>query len=357
MDSHNLEFAPYNKISRHYLATLPEFEEEPIVSETQKAVDTLNSLCNLMEHRYNLLKVARVKNIGEYNNAFVSHRLLPTNGHEYMPYIVVVIDEYGDFIEIAGDEFEQPLVKLAQLARFVGIHLIISTRKITRNIVTSDILSNFQARIAFRLTSQSDSRMIIGEAGAEKLLGHGDMLFHNVGEPARIEGAFIDTSETEAVCDYISAQPGPKEPLELPSEVSNSGLDASEDTLDPFFDDAAHAIVISQQGSTSMIQRHFSIGYNRAGRLMDQLEKAGVVGQAQGSKPREVLIHDENSLNILLNSLHGNTNVNTGQSSDNEVKTTPSHIDSNSNTANVGKSGCAISLLAMILLSIGFLLS
>lgn len=309
VDPKKVEFSIYNKISDHFMACLPENDEEPIITDVTKVVRTLNSLCNLMDHRYDLLKNARAKNIKEYNAKFIHHQLDLTKGNEYMPYIVVVIDEFGDLIMTAGKEIELPIARIAQLARAVGIHMVIATQRPTTKIITGNIKANFPARMAFRVSSQIDSRTIIDRTGANQLVGKGDLLFLNGNEPIRVQCAFIDTPEIENVNEYITNQPGPVEPMELPEPVEdNSGTfigggTADVRNLDPFFEEAAHAIVISQQGSTSMIQRRFSIGYNRAGRLMDQLEAAGIVGTAQGSKPRDVLITDENSLNSLLNNL------------------------------------------------------
>lgn len=312
VDPKKVEFSIYNKIAPHYMASLPENEDEPIITDVQKVVRTLNSLCKLMDHRYDLLKKAQVKKIDEYNDKFIHHKLRLTDGHEYMPYIVVIIDEFGDLIMTAGKEIELPIARIAQLARAVGIHMIIATQRPTTKIITGNIKANFPGRMAFRVTSQIDSRTILDRTGAEQLVGKGDMLFLGGGEPVRVQCAFIDTPEIEAINDFIAAQPGPVDPLELPepddpngSNGAIDGMGADGGNLDPYFDEAAHAIVISQQGSTSMIQRRFSIGYNRAGRLMDQLEKAGIVGPAQGSKPRDVLLQDENSLSTLLNRIHG----------------------------------------------------
>lgn len=312
VDPKKVEFSIYNKITSHYMAALPENEEEPIITDVQKVVRTLNSLCKLMDHRYDLLKKAQVKKIDEYNDKYIHHHLRLTDGHDYMPYIVVIIDEFGDLIMTAGKEIELPIQRIAQLARAVGIHMIIATQRPTTKIITGNIKANFPGRMAFRVTSQIDSRTILDCTGADQLVGRGDMLFLAGGEPVRVQCAFIDTPEIEAVNDYIAGQPGPVDSMELPEPDDNNGGmggaagGTDSKSLDPFFDEAAHAIVISQQGSTSMIQRRFSIGYNRAGRLMDQLASAGIVGAAQGSKPREVLITDENSLNVLLNQIHGN---------------------------------------------------
>ncbi|EFA43608.1 FtsK/SpoIIIE family protein [Hallella bergensis DSM 17361] len=310
VDPKKVEFSIYNKIAPHYMAALPENEDEPIITDVQKVVRTLNSLCKLMDHRYDLLKKAQVKKIDEYNNKFVNHRLKLTDGHDYMPYIVVIIDEFGDLIMTAGKEIELPIQRIAQLARAVGIHMIIATQRPTTKVITGNIKANFPGRMAFRVTAQIDSRTILDTTGADQLIGRGDMLFLSGGEPVRLQCAFIDTPEIESISNYIAAQPGPTDPMELPEPDDNTGgfgggLGGGDSkSLDPYFDEAAHAIVTTQQGSTSMIQRRFSIGYNRAGRLMDQLEMAGIVGAAQGSKPREVLITDESSLNMLLTQIH-----------------------------------------------------
>lgn len=311
IDPKKVEFSNYDKIASHYMAALPENEEEPIITDVQKVVRTLNSLCKLMDHRYDLLKKAQVRKIDEYNDKFIHHKLRLTDGHEYMPYIVVIIDEFGDLIMTAGKEIELPIMRIAQLARAVGIHMIIATQRPTTKIITGNIKANFPGRIAFRVTTQIDSRTILDRTGAEQLVGKGDMLFLSGGEPVRLQCAFIDTPEIKVINEFIADQQGPVDPMELPEPdeptVGGTGGVAGTDAsnLDPFFDEAARAIVISQQGSTSMIQRRFSIGYNRAGRLMDQLEKAGIVGAAQGSKPRDVMLQDENSLNMLLNRIHG----------------------------------------------------
>ena len=310
VDPKKVEFSIYNKIAPHFMAALPENEDEPIITDVQKVVRTLNSLCKLMDHRYDLLKRAQVKKIDEYNDKYIHHKLRLTDGHEYMPYIVVIIDEFGDLIMTAGKEIELPIARIAQLARAVGIHMIIATQRPTTKIITGNIKANFPGRMAFRVASQIDSRTILDRTGADQLVGRGDMLFLSGGEPVRVQCAFIDTPEIEGVSEYIADQPGPTDPMELPEpDEMNGGSEGAIATdarnLDPYFDEAAHAVVISQQGSTSMIQRRFSIGYNRAGRLMDQLEAAGIVGPAQGSKPRDVLIQDENSLNVTLMQIHG----------------------------------------------------
>ena len=311
VDPKKVEFSIYNQITSHYMASLPENEDEPIITDVNKVVRTLNSLCKLMDHRYDMLKMAQVKKIEEYNEKFINHHLDLTKGHEYMPYIVVIIDEFGDLIMTAGKEIELPIARIAQLARAVGIHMVIATQRPTTKIITGNIKANFPGRIAFRVTSVVDSRTILDRKGAEQLVGKGDMLFLAGGDPIRVQCAFIDTPEIENVNDFIFNQPGPVAPMELPEPADDGSGDFSSDgsadlkSLDPFFEEAAHAIVVSQQGSTSMIQRRFSIGYNRAGRLMDQLEAAGIVGSQSGSKPREVLITDENTLNALLAKLRG----------------------------------------------------
>ena len=306
VDPKKVEFSVYAPIADHFMATVAGNEDEPIITDVTKVVNTLNSLTTLMDARYDLLKIAGARNIKEYNQKFVNHQLDLTKGHEYMPYVVVIIDEYGDLIMTAGKEIELPITRIAQLARAVGIHMIIATQRPTANIITGSIKANFPGRMAFKVSSMTDSRTILDQSGANQLIGRGDMLILDGNQPVRVQCAFIDTPEIEVVNKYIAEQPGPQAPLELPepkteAQVGGIGNGNSDiQNLDPFFEEAAHAIVISQQGSTSMIQRRFSIGYNRAGRLMDQLQAAGIVGEAQGSKPRDVLITDENSLNILL---------------------------------------------------------
>ena len=306
VDPKKVEFSVYAPIADHFMATVAGNEDEPIITDVTKVVNTLNSLTTLMDARYDLLKIAGARNIKEYNQKFVNHQLDLTKGHEYMPYVVVIIDEYGDLIMTAGKEIELPITRIAQLARAVGIHMIIATQRPTANIITGSIKANFPGRMAFKVSSMTDSRTILDQAGANQLIGRGDMLILDGNQPVRVQCAFVDTPEIEVINKYIAEQPGPQVPLELPepkteAQVGGVGNGSGDiQNLDPFFEEAAHAIVISQQGSTSMIQRRFSIGYNRAGRLMDQLQAAGIVGEAQGSKPRDVLITDENSLNILL---------------------------------------------------------
>ena len=308
IDPKKVEFSVYSRIANHFMAAVSD-EDEPIITDVTKVVRTLNSLCVLMDSRYDLLKKAGARNIKEYNQKYINHKLKLTDGHEYMPYIVVIIDEFGDLIMTAGKEVELPIARIAQLARAVGIHMIIATQRPTTTIITGNIKANFPGRIAFKVTSAIDSKTILDRTGANQLIGRGDMLYLNGNEPVRVQCAFVDTPEIERINEYISSQPGPVEPLELPEPANDGdgvgGGNVDARNLDPFFEEAAHAIVLSQQGSTSMIQRRFSIGYNRAGRLMDQMEAAGIVGVAQGSKPREVLIQDENQLNMLLASLRG----------------------------------------------------
>ena len=307
IDPKKVEFSVYSRIANKFMAAVPD-EEEPIITDVTKVVRTLNSLCVLMDSRYDLLKKAGARNIKEYNQKYINHKLKLTDGHEYMPYIVVIIDEFGDLIMTAGKEVELPIARIAQLARAVGIHMIIATQRPTTSIITGNIKANFPGRIAFKVTSAIDSKTILDRTGANQLIGRGDMLYLCGNEPVRVQCAFVDTPEIERINEYICEQPGPIEPMELPEPANDEGSaggsgSISARELDPFFEEAAHAIVLSQQGSTSMIQRRFSIGYNRAGRLMDQMEAAGIVGAAQGSKPREVLIQDENQLNNLLMAL------------------------------------------------------
>ena len=304
IDPKKVEFSVYSRITNKFMAALAD-EDEPIITDVTKVVRTLNSLCVLMDSRYDLLKKAGARNIKEYNQKYINHKLRLTDGHEYMPYIVVIIDEFGDLIMTAGKEVELPIARIAQLARAVGIHMIIATQRPTTSIITGNIKANFPGRVAFKVTSAIDSKTILDRTGANQLIGRGDMLYLNGQEPVRVQCAFVDTPEIERINEFIQEQPGPIEPMELPEPANNEGSASGGGTvdaknLDPFFEEAAHAIVLSQQGSTSMIQRRFSIGYNRAGRLMDQMEEAGIVGAAQGSKPREVLIQDENQLNNLL---------------------------------------------------------
>lgn len=307
VDPKKVEFSIYAPIAKPFMAAVEENEDEPIITDVQKVVKTLKGLCVLMDNRYDMLKAAGARNIKEYNSKFLNHQLNPEEGHEFMPYIVVIIDEFGDLILTAGKEIEMPITRIAQLARAVGIHMIIATQRPTTSIITGNIKANFPGRIAFRVGAMMDSRIILDRPGAQQLVGRGDMLYLNGGEPTRVQCAFVDTPEVEDISKFIATQPGPIEPLLIPEPVAEDGGIAGgslDENLDPLFEDAARTIVLNQQGSTSMIQRRFSIGYNRAGRLMDQMEKAGIVGAAQGSKPREVLIGDEMSLESLLATLH-----------------------------------------------------
>ncbi len=308
VDPKKVEFSLYSAIERHYLAKMPD-EEEAVITDVKKVVRTLNSLCLEMDTRYDLLKKAKVRKITEYNEKFCKRMLNPANGHRYLPYIVVVIDEFGDLIMTAGKEVELPIARLAQLARAVGIHLIIATQRPTTNIITGTIKANFPARVAFRVTSGIDSKTILDTGGAQQLIGRGDMLISLAGKDMiRMQCALIDTPEIERLVKYIGDQRGfsDEDLFTLPeyldeNEEPNKDFDAK--SKDEFFNDAARLVVASQFGSTSLLQRKLQLGYNRAGRIIDQLEAAGIVGPSNGSKPRDVLIHDEVSLEELLKSL------------------------------------------------------
>lgn len=306
IDPKMVEFNIYSTIEKHYLAKLPD-HDKAIITDVSKVTQTLNSLTTEMDERYELLMRAKVRTIKEYNEKFTKRRLNPNNGHKYLPYIVVVIDEFGDLIMTAGKEIEMPIARIAQKARAVGMHMVIATQRPTTNIITGTIKANFPARIAFRVTSQIDSRTILDATGANQLIGRGDMLFSQGSHLVRIQCAFVDTPEVEDITQYIGTQRGYDSAFELPEVVTAEpegkagGIDANE--KDVLFEEAARLIVIHQQGSTSLIQRKFSVGYNRAGRLMDQLESTGVVGPAQGSKPRDVYVPDEYTLEKLLDSL------------------------------------------------------
>ena len=311
VDPKKVEFSIYNPLINHFLAKVPDEDADPIITDVTKVVRTLNSLCKLMDTRYDLLKEVGARNIKEYNKKFIDRRIPPRGGHGYMPYIVVIIDEFGDLIMTAGKEIELPIARIAQLARAVGIHMVIATQRPTTTIITGNIKANFPARIAFKVSAGIDSKTILDRTGAQQLIGRGDLLALVGGaEPVRVQCAFVDTPEVERINEFIADQQSYGAPFELPepdtpdADLGESGAaDVDMQHLDPLFEDAARLIVINQSGSTSLIQRKFAIGYNRAGRLMDQLEKAGVVGPAMGSKPREVMIQDEVSLNNLLNSL------------------------------------------------------
>jgi S-DNA-T family DNA segregation ATPase FtsK/SpoIIIE len=306
IDPKKVELFPYAQLLHHYLAILPG-QEEPIVTDTKKVVNTLNSLCIEMDQRYDLLKKAHARNIKEYNTKFIKRKLNPTNGHKYLPFIVLVIDEFADLIMTAGKEIELPIGRLAQLARAVGIHLIIATQRPSVNIITGIIKANFPARLAYKVTSKVDSRTILDQGGAEQLIGRGDMLLSVGGNVVRLQGAFVDTPEVEEVLDFVASQQSFPEPYYLPEYVGDEdapeigGVKVSE--LDDLFEDAARLVVANQHGSTSMIQRKLRLGYNRAGRIMDQLEAFGIVGPAEGSKPREVLMFSEMELDEKLNSI------------------------------------------------------
>lgn len=310
IDPKKVEFSLYAPIVNHFLAQVEGNEdiEEPIITDVNKVIQTLKSLCIEMDNRYDLLKKAHARNVKEYNEKFRERQLNPHNGHRYMPYIVVVIDEYGDLIMTAGKEIELPIARIAQLARAVGIHMIIATQRPTANIITGTIKANFPARMAFKVSSGVDSKTILDRTGANQLVGKGDMLLMTGSEPVRIQCAFIDTDELEDIVHYIAKQQSYLSPYllpEVPLDGDDDGgvQDVDMTHLDPMFEDAARMIVSEQNGSTSMIQRKFSIGYNRAGRLMDQLEKAGVVGPAKGSKPREVLCVSEEQLMMIMDNL------------------------------------------------------
>jgi S-DNA-T family DNA segregation ATPase FtsK/SpoIIIE len=306
IDPKMVEFSIYSVIEKHYLAKLPD-AENPIITDFTKVIYTLNSLTKEMDDRYALLQKAGSRNVKEYNEKFVNRRLNPQKGHKYMPYIVVIIDEFGDLIMTAGKEIELPIARIAQKARAVGIHMIIATQRPTTNIITGTIKANFPARVAFRVTSMIDSRTILDGPGANQLIGRGDLLFFQGNDMTRVQCAFVDTPEVDKISRFIGNQQGYPTAFELPEYVGDDDgekLDAVDlSDQDPLFEEAARLIVIHQQGSTSLIQRKFSIGYNRAGRLMDQLEFAGIVGPTQGSKPREVRIVDEYHLEQILNNL------------------------------------------------------
>lgn len=310
IDPKKVEFAIYAPIEKHFLAKLPD-AEDAIITDVTKVVQTLNSLCVEMDTRYDLLKKAGCRNIKEYNAKFINRQLNPANGHKFMPYIVIIIDEFGDLIMTAGKEVELPICRIAQLARAVGIHAIIATQRPTTNIITGTIKANFPARVAFRVASMMDSRTILDRPGAQQLIGKGDMLYLQGNDPVRVQCAFVDTPEVERISEYISKQQGYPTAFELPEYVDENAepsgaADVDMNRLDPMFEEAARLIIYHQQGSTSLIQRKLSLGYNRAGRIMDQLERAGIVGPANGSKARDVLCIDENDLQMRLSQLKVN---------------------------------------------------
>ncbi len=305
VDPKKVEMSLFSKIERHYLAKLPN-SEEAIITDTRKVVHTLNSLCIEMEHRYEMMKVAGARNLKEYNAKFVARKLNPNEGHRFLPYIVLVIDELADLMMTAGKEVETPIARLAQLARAIGIHLVVATQRPSVNVITGVIKANFPARLSFRVTSKVDSRTILDAGGADQLIGQGDMLLSAGSDVIRLQCPFVDTHEVEKICEFIGSQRGYESAYMLPEfegddDKGVAAVDLSE--RDALFEDAARLIVSHQQGSTSLIQRKMKLGYNRAGRLIDQLEAAGIVGSFEGSKAREVLISDEVSLEQLLNDL------------------------------------------------------
>jgi DNA segregation ATPase FtsK/SpoIIIE, S-DNA-T family len=305
VDPKKVELSLYRTIEKHFLAKLPG-EEEAIITDTKKVINTLNALCIEMDNRYDLLKEAGARNIKEYNEKFIKRRLNPQKGHQFLPFIVLVIDEFADLIMTAGKEVEMPIARLAQLARAVGIHLIIATQRPSVNIITGTIKANFPARIAFKVSSKIDSRTILDTGGAEQLIGKGDMLVSYNGEITRLQCAFVDTPEVDSVCDFIGEQQGYPQAFLLPEYIDEKDMEGKDFSLldrDPLFEEAARLIVNNQVGSTSLIQRRMKLGYNRAGRLMDQLEAAGVVGSNQGSKARDVLIKTEADLDQHLHTL------------------------------------------------------
>ena len=305
IDPKKVELTLFNKIEKHFLAKLPD-SEEPIITETKKVVHTLNSLCTEMDVRYNLLKDAQARNLKEYNKKFISRKLNPNEGHRYLPYIVLVIDELADLMMTAGKEIENPIARLAQLARAIGIHLIVATQRPSVNVITGVIKANFPTRISFKVTSNMDSRTILDYKGAEQLVGMGDMLFSSGSEIIRLQCPFVDTLEIERICDQIGNQRGYVSAYLLPEFIDENEKQITDIDLsdrDPLFEDAARLVVSTQTGSTSLLQRKLKLGYNRAGRLTDQLEVAGIVGPSEGSKPRKVLIQDEYSLEKILNDL------------------------------------------------------
>lgn len=317
VDPKMVELSLYNVIEKHFLAKL-EGEDEPIITDVSKVVRTLKSLCTEMDNRYRLLQAACVRSVKEYNEKYLNKKLLPTKGHRFMPYIVVIIDEYGDLMMTAGKEVELPIARIAQKARAVGIHMIIATQRPTTNIITGTIKANFPARMAFRVISPIDSRTILERTGANQLQGRGDMLFLAGNDPVRVQCALIETNEVERICAHIAKQQGypsayilpePEEATAEGGTSSGRGESMSYDRLDPLFAEAARTVVLHQQGSTSMLQRKFNIGFNRAGRIMDQLCQTGIVGEQEGAKPRQVLCPDESDLEFRLKSLLSPNNM------------------------------------------------
>lgn len=309
VDPKKVELTLFNKLERHFLAKLPD-SEEPIITDTKKVVNTLNSLCIEMDNRYNLLKDAGCRNLKEYNAKFIKRRLNPDKGHRFLPYIVLIIDELADLMMTAGKEVEQPIARLAQLARAIGIHLVVATQRPSVNVITGLIKANFPARLSFKVTSKIDSRTILDTGGAEQLVGMGDMLLSSNSDIIRLQCPFVDTNEIEDICEFVGNQRGYDEAYALPEFVGDDGgqgddKDVDMANRDPMFDEAARLIVIHQQGSTSLIQRKLKLGYNRAGRLVDQLEAARIVGPFEGSKARDVLVQDLQTLEEILKRLKG----------------------------------------------------
>jgi S-DNA-T family DNA segregation ATPase FtsK/SpoIIIE len=307
VDPKKVELTLFNKLERHFLAKLPD-ADEPIITDTKKVVNTLNSLCIEMDNRYNLLKDAGCRNLKEYNAKFVKRRLSPEKGHKFLPYIVLIIDELADLMMTAGKEVEQPIARLAQLARAIGIHLVVATQRPSVNVITGLIKANFPARLSFKVTSKIDSRTILDTGGAEQLVGMGDMLLSSNSDLIRLQCPFVDTNEIEDLCDFVGGQRGYDDAYHLPEFIGDDGGQAEDKDVDlanrdPMFDEAARLIVIHQQGSTSLIQRKLKLGYNRAGRLIDQLEAARIVGAFEGSKARDVLVNDLQTLEEMLKQL------------------------------------------------------
>jgi S-DNA-T family DNA segregation ATPase FtsK/SpoIIIE len=306
VDPKKVELTLFRKIERHFLAKLPD-EEDAIITDTKKVVNTLNSLCIEMDQRYDLLKDAGVRNLKEYNHKFINRKISDPEKHRYLPFIVLVVDEFADLMMTAGKEVEMPIARLAQLARAVGIHLVIATQRPSVNIITGTIKANFPSRLAFRVLSKIDSRTILDAGGADQLIGRGDMLLSTGSDLIRLQCAFVDTPEVEKISDFIGNQRGYPTALLLPEYVgegeSSSAKDFDPEDRDAMFEEAARLVVIHQQGSTSLIQRKLKLGYNRAGRIIDQLEAAGIVGPFEGSKAREVLFSDEYSLEKHLEAI------------------------------------------------------
>jgi S-DNA-T family DNA segregation ATPase FtsK/SpoIIIE len=305
VDPKKVELSLFSKIERHFLAKLPD-SEEAIITDTKKVIRTLNSLNIEMDNRYDLLQNAQVRNIREYNEKFIARKLNPENNHHFLPYLILVVDEFADLIMTAGREIETPLTRLAQLARAVGIHLVIATQRPSVNIITGTIKANFPARIAFRVISKIDSRTILDTGGADQLVGRGDMLLSTGSDLIRLQCAFVDTPEIETLTDFIGSQRGYPDAFHLPEfneDEPEGSKEVDPDSRDELFAEAARLIVQNQQGSTSLIQRKLKLGYNRAGRIIDQLESAGIVGPFEGSKARDVRYKDLTQLEIHLRDL------------------------------------------------------